>query len=106
VLEPDALSRLRLDYRIISFKNLAVLIMDAGQEMVTVRVTALDLSLANPWGGEKYSVELERSDTSVAKLKKAIERESGTLTWCQDLFKHGSEGGQAIRLADGDMGFP
>ena len=42
--------------------------MDAGQEMVTVRVTALDLSLANPWEGEKYSVELERSDTSVAQM--------------------------------------
>jgi hypothetical protein len=73
--------------------------MGAGQEMVAVHVTALDLSLANPWEGEKYSVELERGDISVAKLTKAIERESGTLTWCQELFKHGSEGGGAISLA-------
>jgi hypothetical protein len=48
-------------------KNLAVLKMEV-QEMVTVHVTALDLGLANPWEGEKYSVELERSDTSVAQL--------------------------------------
>jgi hypothetical protein len=70
--------------------------MDAGQEMmVTVNVTALDpydLDPTDPWVGEKYSVELERGDVSVAnKLTEAIERKSDTPTWCQELFKHGLE---------------